>query len=242
MSTKTVARLYDQLTAEERFRLCVAAGDRNDEAEQHRLAESASRISLKMPDYAPWSHAFGEVMMLVYIEVSDEISRYEDAFHRWCDADETLSEESDIDADDAEEANDEPGASEQTDGEESEAPDKDERGSRSRRMRDLYLAQGFVLWTKAAGWKLFCERLGFKPFGLWQYLPGFARLQSVLEVLENAEYRQNAAFEPAAMLRWLRRVPSNKEARPTPESIITPEHFADDLDKMLRQRAKWWGG
>jgi hypothetical protein len=109
-------------------------------------------------------------------------------------------------------------------------------------MRDLYRAQGFLLQTKAAGWKRFCERLGFQPFGLWQYLPGCKRLQRALQLLEDTEYRQGAAFDSAAMLRWLLRVRSPGKPLPTAETLLSPEHFANDLDETFRLRVKWWGG
>jgi hypothetical protein len=55
--------------------------------------------------------------------------------------------------------------------------DEDEERSISTRMLNLYLAQGFILKTKIAGWKMFCERLSIPPFALWQILPGFERFQ-----------------------------------------------------------------
>ena len=45
MNTKTLANHYSQLSAEERFRLIVAADDRGDEAEKDRLANASKRIT-----------------------------------------------------------------------------------------------------------------------------------------------------------------------------------------------------
>jgi hypothetical protein len=58
MNADAVARHYDCLTPEERFRLIEAAGGRGDTAEQDRLANVGQRITLSMRDFAPFALAF----------------------------------------------------------------------------------------------------------------------------------------------------------------------------------------
>src|SRR5262249_54167319 len=86
MNANTVARHYDRLTPEERFRLILAAGARGDDAERDRLAKARGRITLSMQDYAPYAHAFDELALLVYIELLEEAARYFDASIREDDA------------------------------------------------------------------------------------------------------------------------------------------------------------
>jgi hypothetical protein len=57
-----VAKLYDRLTSEERFRLISAAGARGDEAEQNRLIAAGERIHLSGQDHAPYADAFIELL------------------------------------------------------------------------------------------------------------------------------------------------------------------------------------
>lgn len=88
MNAAAVARNYSALTPEERFRLIVAANDRGDEAESSRLCRAAEKLHLSTPDHTPWSHAFEEMATLVFIELLEEVSRHQEAFQRWSNADE----------------------------------------------------------------------------------------------------------------------------------------------------------
>jgi hypothetical protein len=65
------------------------------------------------------------------------------------------------------------------------------------RFQEGAYAIGYVLRTKADGWKLFCERLNVPPYLLWEGLPGFERLQRALKLAELS------AFDGAGMVRWL---------------------------------------
>ena len=56
MKADVIARNYDCLTSEERFRLILAASGRGDEAERDRLISAGGRIAL--------SPARGEVVTL----------------------------------------------------------------------------------------------------------------------------------------------------------------------------------
>jgi hypothetical protein len=92
MTAPPLAKKYDRLTAEERFRLIMAAVGRHDEAEQDRLIRAGSRITLSVPDQAPYAQAFDTMALNVFIDLLEEAARYNDAFERferWYEADET---------------------------------------------------------------------------------------------------------------------------------------------------------
>jgi hypothetical protein len=228
MNASAVARHYGSLTAEERFRLILAAGARGDEAEQDRLVNTGERITLSMPEHSPYAHAFDELAMLIFIELLEEAARYLEDFHHAdnCDLfddDEAEAEEGD-DADEGPDAEADPGAAE----------DDDDRPLWQRSL-DLALAAGFLLRIKADGWKLFCERLNLPPFASWERLPGFDRLQRALDLTEKA------AYTPEGFLRWLNAV------RPAgaPEHTEVPrtvEGMASAAEKIFRERVEWWGG
>jgi hypothetical protein len=98
----------------------------------------------------------------------------------------------------------------------------------------LALAAGFVLRTRAAGWRLFCERLSIPPFLLWEMLPGCDRLQRALRLADQA------AFVPEVFLRWLNRI--RPEGAPElAELPLTAEAVADGHAKLFRSRVEWWG-
>ena len=80
MKADAVAKNYGQLTSEERFRLILAAGARGDDAEQDRLARAGQRLTLTMPDHAPYGHAFNELATLTFIELLEEAVRYVEFF------------------------------------------------------------------------------------------------------------------------------------------------------------------
>jgi hypothetical protein len=250
MNANAIAKNYACLTPEERFRLILAAGGRGDAAEQDRLRQAAPPITLSASDYSPWSRAFDELALAVFLEILEETAKHHDAFERWREAEEVGSRELDteegLDEDDQER-----GAVAAPDLEEN--PDepvcadaspvaKAEDRSLPTRTLDLYLAQGFVLKTKAAGWKRFCERLSVPPFVLWHILPGFERVQRALELLEDNEFRPGPAFEPEGMLRWLRKIRPKGQPKPSLADLMSPERAAEDLDTVFRQRVAWWGG
>jgi hypothetical protein len=60
MNTKGLAKLYDRLTPRERLPLILAASARDDDVEGQRLAQSAPRMALRLPDY----HGLGEGLFL----------------------------------------------------------------------------------------------------------------------------------------------------------------------------------
>ena len=242
MNASILAKKYCSLTPEERFRLILAARGRGDEAEGDRLANSGNRLTLSAQDHVPYLNAFDELALLVFIELLDEASGYDDACES---ADEEAcysfdDDDEEVDSDEAEtatggEAEEEPGAkthAEQAEGWAGERP-------LWQRTRDLAFAAGFMLRTKTEGWKLFCERMHIPPFLLWEMLPGFDRLQRALALAEKA------AFFPEDMVRLLntiRRKNKHEATVATVENLMSAEKVADELAKMFRQRANWWGG
>src|SRR5713226_7589325 len=225
MKAPPLAKNYKCLTPEERFRLILAASGRGDEAEAARLANAGGRITLSMPDHAPFAQAFNDLALLTFIELVDEAARYQAALAFNDDVRDTYE------ADEAEEESDD--AAEEKDA----AADEEDASQEPACFRtlDIALAAGYMLLTKANGWKLFCGRLNVPPFLVWEIHPGFDRLQGVLALAEKA------AFVPEGFLRWLNRV------RPSgaPELTVVPltvERVADETEKTFRWRVQWWGG
>jgi hypothetical protein len=102
------------------------------------------------------------------------------------------------------------------------------------RALDIAFAAGYMLRTKANGWKLFCERLNVPPFLLWEEFPGFDRVQRALALAEKA------AFVPEGFLVWLNRVRPKGEPELTAVPL-TVEGVADETEKAYRHRVQWWG-
>jgi len=230
-TVNAVARHYDRLTPEERFRLIVAAGARNDPAEQDRLLNTGQSLTLRMPEHTPFAQAFNELLLQLFIELLEAATGYLDTFLQAeaaeaAEARATDDAREDAEADDVE-ASAEVGGADAAPG----------RAGRSlvERWFGAALAAGFLLKVKADGWKLFCARLNLPPFAGWSGLPGLERLQRALKLAEQA------AFVPEGMLRWLNKI------RPagTPEITdvaVTAEATADGLDRLFRERVAWWGG
>jgi hypothetical protein len=202
MNTQPLARLYDALSAEERFRLILAAGFRGDEAEQRRLSNAGGRLTLSVQDHQPFAQAFDELALLTFLELLEAAADYLESFHHSSEVE--------------------------------DAGDAEDDALRVRYL-DLSLGKGFLLRTKAAGWRLFCERLAVPPFALCEGLPGFDRLQRALKLTEVA------AFAPEGMLAWLNRVRPEGEPEMT-ELKLTPEGCAAALDRFFRECVRWWGG
>jgi hypothetical protein len=244
--TKALARHYDNLTPQERFRLILAAGSRGDQAERDRLANSGERIALSMRDHAPYAHAFDELAFLVFIELLEEAARYLETFAHADDTGDILGDaEEEYEGEGVDEeggGEDEERKCDNADEEESDAnanakPVEEAPSERPLRQRflDMALASGFVLRTKAEGWKLFCERMAVPPFALWEGLPGFDRLRRALKLAERA------AFAPEGFLRWLNDIRPAGEAKRT-EVPLTVERLAAATEELFRKRVEWWGG
>jgi hypothetical protein len=167
MKAPPLAKNYKALTPEERFRLILAASGRGDEAEAARLVNAGGRITLSVPDHSPYAHAFSDLALMTFIDLLEEAASYQEAF---AFADST----GDINADEAEEEERDE-AAEETGARGDKGPVQEDADKEPVWLRalDVALAAGYMLRTKANGWKLFCERLNVPPFLLWEVLPGF---------------------------------------------------------------------
>ena len=230
MKTPPLAKNYSLLTPEERFRLILIASGRGDEAERDRLTNAGGRIALSFQDHAPYAQAFDELALLTFIELLEEAAHYREALAFADDTEADAEEE-----EEQEEASDD--AAEETDSQADEGPAQDDASEKPPlwlRTLDIALAAGYVLRTKANGWKLFCERLNVPPFLLWGILPGFNRIQRALTLAEKA------AFVPEGFLRWLNRIrPKGKPELPAVP--LTVEGVAEETEKAFRHRVQWWG-
>ncbi len=80
MKAPPLAKNYKCLTPEERFRLILAASGRGDEAERDRLKNAGGRITLSLQDHAPYAQAFGDLALLIFIELLEEAASYQEGF------------------------------------------------------------------------------------------------------------------------------------------------------------------
>src|SRR5262249_4534363 len=103
------------------------------------------------------------------------------------------------------------------------------------------LAAGFVLRTKADGWKRFCERRSVPPFATWEGLPGLDRVRRALALADGIDSLPGAAFAPEGFLRWLNAVRPTREPE-LKEAPLTAEAVAAATEEVFRRRVDWWGG
>jgi hypothetical protein len=229
MNANGVSKQYGKLTADERFRLILAASARGDEAEGDRLRSAGQRITLSMPDHSPYRHAFDVIALLMFIELLEEAAGYAEVLLH---ASESESFESPDDAE-AEGA--------MTLGEPEADPDAQpahyhtRRRSEWQRDHDIVLAAGFWLRTKYDGWKLFCQRKGIPSVTLWEGLPGFERVQHARALAERV------AFAPEDMVRWRNMVRPEGKPKATLEGLMSPERLADSLQNSFQQLLGLWG-
>jgi hypothetical protein len=217
VNANAVARHYARLTPEERFRLILAAGGRGDEAEQNRLKEAGTQVELSLPDHAPYAHAFDKLSLLVFIDLMEDGAHYLEAF---------VLDSVGADIPEAEVGNEGVGAKPRSSSAHQEHVWE--------RRLDLALALGFVLRTKAEGWKLFCDRLSVPPFLVWEGVPGFDRLQRALALTEDA------AFTPQGVVRWLKTIRPEGRPEATIQTLISAEMVADSLSEVFREFVDRW--
>lgn len=217
MKAHPLATNYDCLTPEERFRLILAASQRGDEAERGRLGRAGARLTLSMSGHAPYAYAFEQLALLIFIELLEEAAGYFEALAKMGDADDEAEEQVD-----------------ERDGEES-AEDDDGQRPAWQQCLDLALAAGYLLRTKANGWRQFCEQMQVDPFLLFEGLPGFDRIKRALALAEEA------AFAAEGFLKWLNAVRPETEPELT-EVPLTAAAVAAATEKIFRQRVRWWGG
>jgi hypothetical protein len=227
MKAPPLAKNYDCLTPEERFRLILAASGRGDEVERDRLGNAGGRITLSMPDHSPYAHAFNELSLLTFIELLDDAAFYQTCFEFTDDARDIFDDDEDEGEDDT---------AEEPHPQADEGLEHEDAGKKPACIRtlDVTLAAGYILRTKANGWKSFCARMNVPPFLHWDMLPGFERLQILLAAAEKA------AFVPEGFLRWLNRL--RPEGEPELTAVpLTVEGVADVNAKAFRHRVQWWG-
>jgi hypothetical protein len=219
MTADAVAKQYKLLTPEERFRLILAASGRGDDAERERLVRASGRIHLTMPDYSPYANALQDISLMIFIELLAESAQF-----LWASA--LADQEDDRDAATRGEAD--------PDMDDDEPETAELEFANERKLR-LALAAGYVLRTKAEGWKQFCERWDNPPFLLWEDLPGFDRFQSALKLTDVM------AFTAEGFLRWLNKVRPAAHL-PITEVPVTAERTADDVERAFQIRIEWWSG
>jgi hypothetical protein len=217
MNANALAKQYTQLTGEERFRLLLAAHERGDAQEQDRLISAAKRLYFSEPDAMPFVLAFELVARFAFLDLMEETAKHYDAWERWNEADEH----------------------DYIRGKKRKSAGKQDGPTIKEQCELMYLAQGFVLQTKAAAWKLFCERIGIAPFVVWKDLPGFERLRNAL-LVEGTADEPGPAFSRADMVKWMtRRWPDRKPE--ITEADISAERLADETEAVFRDRASRFG-
>jgi hypothetical protein len=217
MNTNGLARHYGLLKPAERFRLILAASGRGDEAGRDRLVTSGQRITLSVPDHAPYAEALEELAPMFFVELVEDAAVYHDSFERVNESDEFDHSV---------------GSARKKGKRKQSAADVQ---SKHDRLWGLVLGAGYVLRAKADGWRLFCERQGIDPYVLWSDLPGFERLQRALELA------REIAFKPEGMLAWMNRIRPADEPEMT-EIPLTAERVAAGTDHLFRKRVAWHGG
>ena len=240
MNANALAKNYSKLTPEERFRLILAASQRDDEAERHRLTHAGQRLILAMPDHAPFSHSFAELSHQVLLELLEGAALYHDAFSLSDDCSRDCSDEEAAPERVAEEgdAENRDRAEQKPDVNADAEPEEDDPAGRPtwQRILDTALGTGFILRTKMDGWKLFCQRRGFPPLLMWKKLPGFTRLQHALALTENA------AFTRQGMVRFMNRIRPAGKPKLTEAQLITAETYADGCEAAYLHQVEWWSG
>jgi hypothetical protein len=216
MNTNGLAKQYQQLTGEERFKVIIAAEERGDEAEADRLANAAKNRDLVCRDHVPYVEALDKLALLIFTDLAEDAANHLDLMERTENA--SLSDYAF-------------GRKHKRSGSED---------GRTKHLWELSLAQGFVLKTKMQGWKLFCTRMGIAPFGPWKRLRGFDRLQRALEVVE-LQSTSKRPFSRLDAVRWANRRRPDGEPERTEADIISAEGFADQAESMFRELARYMG-
>jgi hypothetical protein len=243
MNPNKLTRHYENLTPEERFALIMNAAVRGDVQEQARLSSSAPRVTYAVSHHQPFAEAFKDLAEHLLLELLDLAGRHFDKLAEAREADHGEGDE-DLDNEDLEDGDpdDEPADS----GDDNEGPaagDKDEDNSLSWQWLELALADGYMLKTKVAAWRLWCERRHLPPFAVWQLLPGWDRLRRALDHAEGGTPARpvGCAFVEEGMLRWLNSI-RPKGAQELTELSCTPEGIADELEEMFQDRLRFYGG
>jgi hypothetical protein len=203
---------YRVLTPEERFRLILAAGGRNDDTELDRLAGTSPRVSRTLPDYYPYVEAFQELTHQAYLEALDFAGHFFESLYM-----------ADAHA-----------------GYEPRRAVGDRRPTGETRLLDTAFAAGYLLKTKAAGWTRFCDRLGVPPFLLWEALPGYDRVRRAVKAADGLAFDAKGFHRWRDGMHRKRGRDGADDAGPLRE--VTPEAETDRIEAMFWERVAWWGG
>lgn len=211
MNVNQVKAQYSQFSAEERFRLILAASGRNDATEREQLVNSGHVKNLALSDHWPYAQAFTEIATFVFMELLEEAGVYHDLLMN----------------------RNTKHASAEKEVPEGEA-DSDCMDQAWQKEFDLLLVTGCILHLKLKGWELFCQKLHVPDRLLWQEFPGYQRLDRLLEL------SKGLSFVPKGFLRWLNRnrpkgSPKHKRLP------ITSKQIARSNEHVYRDRARWWG-
>ena len=215
MKTNPMAKHYAHLSPPERFRLLMAAGGRDDKAEQDRLMRAGARIELSVQDHVPYAQAFAEVAMLTFLAVLDHACRFLDLLPLAAPVTSACSAGEDA-GDEVKPAN---------------------HDNLVRPCADLALAAAYVLQAQTEGWKLFCRELNVPFFSAWEALPGFGRLQ---RALADADQLAVSPEQFLGHLNTLRPTASSKLT--VVPGHLTAAGMAAGIEEVYRWRVGWWGG
>lgn len=207
MKPHPLEKQYSMLTGEERFRLILAAGVREDESEQHRLMRTAGTYDVRLPNYSPYAIAIDELSQHTFTELLELSASYLEALLQ---AD--LAMERHLGQNDS--ANITCGQ---------ELCD---------RTMDIALAAGFQLNLYWHAWQLFCKDLSVSPLKLWETLAGFDRVQQAITLAERVAFSREEMYEWLLQIR-----PGDKNEREpvveTPEVIAESLQQAFDKSAQL---------
>ena len=231
MNTKTLASHYSQLSAEERFRLILAAAIRNDEAEADRLRNAGIRIAQSILDHSPYVDAFQDLLFVTYIELLEEAALYLETIAL---RDKQLCASIEAAKTPKRTKTKPPKANSPTlNGDSVVWPDWDLTG------RTAY-GVGFLFKMKLEGWKLFCNRLNVSAVALWEQmdLAGLGRLKTAW-----AQIHAGKVFPSvAAMTCWVNEVRPASDPEFSEVDIVSAKWVADCLDADFREHVKRYGG
>jgi hypothetical protein len=105
---------------------------------------------------------------------------------------------------------------------------KESNDGPSKHWQNIMLAANW-LCTKHRGWMLFCKRLGVPPVGLWRMLPGFERMQRMVELAKTM------AFTQEGVVRTLNRSRPPEVPKMT-KCPLTPKVIAREFHAIYRNK------
>jgi hypothetical protein len=239
MNTNGLARHYDALTVEERYRLIMAAVGRGDDAEKDRLADAARRTLFSVADYGRFIRAFGELSLLTYIDLLACAADYLESVAWALDNPPPDRAGNEAEGDTAEAGLPGTSGGGPGDADADAGPGCDaDRAPTGRRARDLALLSAYEVKAKFDGWNLFCGRWNVPPrFIDWELLPGFDRLRDALEVAGEAGVSRERFWDCLIGQR-----DAGGELELPDTGVMSPGAFADFLEARFRWLAQRRGG